>query len=82
MIEEMERELEASKDEGEQLRKKYNKLYHDNNNYEEKMKYFQQLMGELEIDIENANQKNTVLKKSQSELEKLLIEKDKQIFNE
>jgi hypothetical protein len=38
-------------------------LYHDNNNYEEKMKYFQQLMGELEIDIENATQKNAILKK-------------------
>jgi hypothetical protein len=45
MIEEMEKDLEAAKDDGEQLRKKYNKLYHDNNNYEEKMKYFQQLMG-------------------------------------
>jgi len=40
------------------LRKRYNKLYHDNNNYEEKMKYFQQLKTEMEIDIENANSKN------------------------
>ncbi len=43
MLEEMGRDLELSKDEGEQLRKKFNKLYHQNNNYEDKMKYFQQL---------------------------------------
>ena len=54
MLEEMGRELDVSKEDGEQLRKKYNKLYHQNNNYEEKMKYFQQLSTELEIDIENA----------------------------
>lgn len=47
------------------MRKRYNKLYHDNNNYEEKMKYFQQLMSELEIDIENADEKQLKLKKTQ-----------------
>lgn len=64
------------------MRKKYNKLYHDNNNYEEKMKYFQQLMTELEIDIESTLQKNKILKIEQDQLHKILIEKDKQIFNE
>jgi hypothetical protein len=29
----MEKDLELSKEEGEMLRKKYNKLYHDNNNF-------------------------------------------------
>lgn len=33
MLEEMASELEQAKDEGEQLRKRYNKLYHQNNNY-------------------------------------------------
>lgn len=46
------------------------------------MKYFQQLIGEIEIDIENAQMKNNVLKKEQKELEKMLVEKDRQIFNE
>lgn len=46
------------------------------------MKYFQQLIGEIEIDIENAHMKNNVLKKEQKELEKMLVEKDRQIFNE
>lgn len=57
MLEEMGRELELSKEDGEQLRKRYNKLFHENNNYEEKMKYFQQLGTELNIDIENAVKK-------------------------
>lgn len=82
MIEEMQKALELAKDDGQQLRKRYNKLYHDNNNYQEKMKYFQQLIGEIEIDIENAQMKNNVLKKEQKELEKMLVEKDRQIFNE
>lgn len=63
------------------LRKRYNKLFHDNNNYEEKMKYFQQLMTEIEIDIENATHKNGILKLEQKQLEKMLLERDKQIFN-
>lgn len=46
------------------------------------MKYFQQLIGEIEIDIENTLMKNNVLKKEQKELEKILVEKDRQIFNE
>ena len=46
------------------------------------MKYFQQLIGEIDIDIENAQMKNNVLKKEQKELEKMLVEKDRQIFNE
>lgn len=46
------------------------------------MKYFQQLIGEIEIDTENAQMKNNVLKKEQKELEKMLVEKDRQIFNE
>jgi hypothetical protein len=62
MIAEMGRELQVAKETGELLRKRYNKLYHDNNNYEEKMKYFQQLMTELEIDIENAITKGGILK--------------------
>ena len=43
MLEEMGHEFSLAKDDGEQLRKRYNKLFHENNNYEEKMKYFQQL---------------------------------------
>ena len=33
MLEEMGNDLENAKDEGEQLRKRYNKLYHQNSNY-------------------------------------------------
>jgi hypothetical protein len=63
------------------LRKKYNKLYHENGNYEEKIKYFQQLMTEMEIDIENAGVRHGLLTKELTHLEKLLGEKDRVIFN-
>lgn len=39
-------------------------------------------MTELEIDIESTLQKNKILKIEQDQLHKILIEKDKQIFNE
>lgn len=39
-------------------------------------------MSELEIDIENADEKQLKLKKTQKQLERLLLEKDKQIFNQ
>lgn len=39
-------------------------------------------MTELEIDIESTLQKNKLLKIEQDQLHKILIEKDKQIFNE
>ena len=58
MLEEMGHEFSLAKDDGEQLRKRYNKLFHENNNYEEKMKYFQQLGTEITIDIENATKKS------------------------
>ena len=44
---EMEEELVGEREKGELLRKRHNKLLHDNSNYEEKMKYFQQLKSEL-----------------------------------
>lgn len=33
MMEEMQTDLNSAKQHGEKLRKKYNKLYHDNNNF-------------------------------------------------
>ena len=82
MLEEMGHEFSLAKDDGEQLRKRYNKLFHENNNYEEKMKYFQQLGTEITIDIENATKKSKQLNVEQKKLKKLLNGKDKQILEE
>ena len=64
------------------LRKKYNKLYHDSCNYEEKMKYFQQLSTEMDIDIEHAKQRRLLLLQEQTKFAKVLNEKDKEILNQ
>jgi len=46
------------------------------------MKYFQQLSTELHIDIENASKKSVSLYAEQDKLQKMLLNKDKQILDE
>lgn len=71
-----------AKQRGEDLRKIINKQNHEIKTEEEKSKYFQQLMSEMTIDIENAKAKRESLLKQIAELGQMLKEKDKQIFDE
>ena len=49
---------------------------------EDKIKYFQQLLSEIEIDIEKAKIKKAHLEKQMESLTLLLEQKDRQIFDE
>ena len=49
---------------------------------EDKIKYFQQLLSEIEIDIEKARIKKNHLEKQMEGLTLLLEQKDRQIFDE
>lgn len=56
-MEQLETQFMLAKQRGQDLRKIINKQNHENRTEEEKAKYFQQLMVEMTLDIENSKVK-------------------------